>query len=63
MTNHPIEGVLKQSSARDRAVAEKFYEAGFSDEDLYAALPNPKADGLLKEKPNKKAAHGIKGQA
>jgi hypothetical protein len=55
MARHPIDKILAEMSERDRRIAEKMLEAGFGDEDLYAALPNPKADALLREKQKCKA--------
>jgi uncharacterized protein Smg (DUF494 family) len=52
--NHPVEKIIERMSKRDKDLVEELREAGFSDEDLYAALPNPKAAELLKPK-NKKA--------
>lgn len=45
---HPIDKALAQMSERDRRIAEELSEAGFDGEDLYAALPTPGADSLLK---------------
>jgi len=48
---HPIEKIAQKLSKRDQDIAERLREeAGFSDEDLYAALPNKAVDQLLKRK-------------
>jgi len=44
---HPIEGIILSMSKRDQKIANELSEQGFSDEDLYAALPNRGADKLL----------------
>lgn len=51
---HPVEKVIARMTLQDRRIAEKLSESGFSDEDLYAALPNPGAIKLLKQKPAKR---------
>jgi hypothetical protein len=48
---HPIDAVLATLSNRDVEIANKLYEQGFSDEDLYQALPNKAVDRFLKRKP------------
>lgn len=49
MSRHPVEAAIASMGSKDRDIAEKLREAGFSDEDLYAALPNPGADKLLSQ--------------
>ena len=53
---HPVEKFLERASEKDRKIARELYEAGFDDEDLYAALPTPITDKLLRQvkKPKKK---------
>jgi hypothetical protein len=51
--SHPIDKVLPRMSRRDREIAEELMEDGFTEEDLYQALPNPGADKLLKQPKNK----------
>lgn len=52
---HPVEVTIARMSPRDQRIANDMLEEGFSDEDLYAALPNPGADALLRnEKPPKR---------
>ncbi|MCP1679448.1 hypothetical protein [Kerstersia gyiorum] len=46
---HPIDKALAQMSERDRRIAEELSEAGFDDEDMYAALPTPGAEKLLRQ--------------
>jgi len=48
-TQHPIEAAIARMSKRDQRMADKLYEEGYSDEDLYAALPNPEAERLLQQ--------------
>lgn len=55
MSNHPIDFFLSRMSERDREIAEELMEAGFTDEDLYASLPNEGVDKLLSNKPKKKS--------
>lgn len=45
---HPIDKELAQMNERDRRIEEELSEAGLDGEDLYAALPTPEADRLLK---------------
>ncbi len=56
MTQHPVQKYLAKCSERDRQIAEELMEAGHTEENLYAALPNPKAVELLRKpaKPNRK---------
>jgi hypothetical protein len=51
---HPVEAAIDRMSRRDQEIADQLSEAGFSDEDLYAALPNPGIDKLLRPVPKKK---------
>lgn len=51
----PIDKELKRMSERDRRIAEELAEAGFDGEDLYAALPSPETDKLLKERKENKS--------
>jgi hypothetical protein len=44
---HPVEDAIARMSPRDQRMADQLYELGFTDEDLYAALPTPNADKLL----------------
>ena len=57
---HPVDAIIARMNRRDQEIAEKLMEAGFSDEDLYAALPNPGAEKLLRQKPS--WAEKTKGQ-
>jgi uncharacterized protein Smg (DUF494 family) len=50
---HPVEAAINRMSRRDQKLANELLEAGFSDEDLYAALPNPGVDALLRPKAKK----------
>jgi hypothetical protein len=47
MPKHPVEDAIARMSPRDQRMADQLYELGFTDEDLYAALPTPNADKLL----------------
>ena len=49
---HPVDAIIARMNRRDQEIAEKLMEAGFSEEDLYAALPNPGAEQLLRQKPS-----------
>jgi hypothetical protein len=51
---HPVEAAIDRMSPRDQEIANRLSEAGFSDEALYAALPNPGVDKLLRAQPRKK---------
>ena len=57
MSKHPVEKVIEHMSQRDQEIAEQLREAGFSDEDLYAALPTPKAVALLRRGQKHKGAN------
>lgn len=59
---HPIDKIIARMNRRDQEIAERFMEAGFSDEDLYAALPNPGAEKLLRQKPSWTEKKPAKGQ-
>ena len=52
---HPVERFLETASPRDLAVANELYEAGNSDEDLYAALgaKTPSKDRAGKPRENR----------
>jgi hypothetical protein len=56
---HPVEDAIARMSPRDQQLADRLYEEGFSDEDLYAALPNQGAIELLMNPP-KRREHGKK---
>jgi hypothetical protein len=55
--SHPIDAILPMLSKHDIEIANEFYEQGFSDEDLYQALPNNGADKLLKRTPRCKTKY------
>lgn len=51
MKKHPVDEAIARMSPRDQQIANELAEAGFSDEDLYAALPSPGAERLLRDAP------------
>jgi hypothetical protein len=60
MPKHPVDAAIARMSPRDQRIADHLAEAGFSDEDLYAALPNPGAERLLRNEPKpKKRTRGV----
>jgi hypothetical protein len=46
---HPVEAAIARMSKRDQRIANELYEAGNSDEDLYAAIWNEAATRLLQQ--------------
>ena len=52
MSAHPTEKILSRMNKRDLEIAERLMDAGWTDEDLYAALPTPHAESLLQKKPS-----------
>jgi hypothetical protein len=52
MSAHPTEKILSRMNKRDLEIAKRLMEAGWTDEDLYAALPTPHTESLLQKKPS-----------